>query len=90
MLTSSEQTCARCGHTTPTCTSCGKGDPFLGGGVAGQDYCHTFSEGSPTCYMVASRLPVDPESEMLKALGESLIRLSDFDLSRFAEVDRPK
>lgn len=99
-----EQTCARCGHTTPTCARCGKNDPLLGGMVGGQDYCHTFSEDSPTCYMVASRLPraahiqirleqlglVDPERMLNEAIADGLIDLSAFTPSDFTEVDRPK
>lgn len=52
-----EQTCARCGHTTPTCTRCGRNHPLLGGQHAGRVYCHTFSEDRPTCFEVESGLP---------------------------------
>jgi hypothetical protein len=47
--------CARCGHRIPHCPRCGIDDPFLGGTVNGQYYCHTFSTTKPTCYMITSK-----------------------------------
>jgi hypothetical protein len=47
-----KETCARCGHTAPTCERCGVEHLILGGGIGGKDYCHTFVEKGPTCYML--------------------------------------
>lgn len=46
------ETCARCGHTAPTCDRCGEHHLLLGGRVGERDYCHTFVEQGPTCYML--------------------------------------
>jgi hypothetical protein len=48
------QTCARCGHVTLGCDRCGRNDPLLGSSIGDDQYCHTFSEGYPTCYMLTS------------------------------------
>lgn len=52
------QTCARCGHTTPTCVRCTERWPTLGGRVGDLYFCHAFVTGvlsTQTCYAVASR-----------------------------------
>ncbi|PWK81701.1 hypothetical protein C8D88_116112 [Lentzea atacamensis] len=43
---------ARCGHVTEGCPRCGRNDPLLGSSIGDDQYCHTFSEGYPTCYML--------------------------------------
>lgn len=49
-----QETCARCGHTTPDCETCGQSWPFLGAGIGDRRYCHTFVDGlGPTCYEAA-------------------------------------
>jgi hypothetical protein len=49
-----QETCTRCGHTTPDCETCDRQWPFLGAGIGERRYCHTFVEGhSPTCYEAA-------------------------------------
>lgn len=47
-------TCARCGHTAPTCERCGRATQFLGGMIGGEWYCHTFV-AQPSCYTQALR-----------------------------------
>lgn len=49
-----KETCARCGHESGGCPRCDRIDPFLGAGISGNSYCHTFSPVSPTCYTLAS------------------------------------
>lgn len=44
--------CARCGHATQGCLRCGRNDPILGSSIGENEYCHTFSETYPTCYML--------------------------------------
>lgn len=48
-----KETCARCGHTAPTCERCGVDHPLLGAGIGDDRYCHTFIDTTPTCYMLA-------------------------------------
>ena len=55
------ETCARCGHQTPTCPNCDDEWPFLGASIDDRYYCHTFVEGDvETCYEVTSRGDVVP------------------------------
>lgn len=37
------------------CTRCGKEAEQLGASINGEDYCHTFDDKYPTCYMIVSR-----------------------------------
>lgn len=48
-----KETCARCGHQSGGCPRCGREDLFLGSSINEQNYCHTFCEEEPTCYMLA-------------------------------------
>lgn len=49
-----QETCARCGHTTPDCDRCGQSWPFLGAGIGPNRYCHTYVERpAASCYEIA-------------------------------------
>lgn len=58
-----KEVCARCGHQSEGCPNCDQVDSFLGAGIAGKSYCHTFSKVYPTCYMRASWEHVAPERD---------------------------
>ena len=47
-----QEVCARCGHTTPDCGTCGQSWPMLGAGIGEQRYCHTFVDDGPSCYQL--------------------------------------
>jgi hypothetical protein len=53
-VTRPKETCARCGHRSQGCSTCGENHPFLGAQINGERYCHTLSKTYPTCYMLAT------------------------------------